>query len=1318
MRSLAQVRITEFLADNESGMRDEDGDQEDWIEITNTGTASVDLTGWSLTDKITNPILWTFPSVTLGPGGTLVVWASGKDRSAPSAPLHTNFSLSRNGEFLGLYRPGTGGSREWVDGFSPSYPAQAPDVSYGVPWNQNLATLVASGDQARYRVLANSSTGQNQYSGSNYGSGAVGTGLSGGWNVSTNFADGEWTACTTGLGYDTGGGLNPWIGTNCQTAVRNVNPSVLFRKVFSLPNPGAYTIYKLRMKYEDGFVAWINGTEVARSNFNGNPAHNSTAAAALDESIVNSWAEFTIPASLLVSGNNLLAVQGLNSSVGSSDFLLLPEVTASTVGSWGTPGYFVAPTPGVRNGGGSNGPVIHAATPADPFISRPQGGSGSAPILVTVRVIPNGSPVQSVRVFHRVMWGSETQAVMNDSGTSGDAIAGDGVYSALLPTTGLSAGQMFRWRFEASDAANRLGQLPTYLDPLDSPRYFGTVAADPSQSTSSLPVLEWFVEGSPANGPTAAAFRGACYHLGRFYDNIGHEIHGQSTAGFQKKSYDFDSNENHRFVWREGERPVKDLNLLSNYADKTKTRNTLAHEVIAMMGGVHHFCEPVRVHLNGAFHGVMDLMEDGDDRMLERNGLDGDGALYKMYDSLSSTGSGEKKTRKEEDKSDLQALITGLNPSTALATRRTYAYDHVDIPACIDYLAARVIICDRDHGHKNYYVYRDTEGTGQWRMVVWDVDLSLGHDYNASAGYFEDAIGTTNPIRHGMTTGNRLYQIIGESPEFRAMYVRRLRSLFDRVLQAPGTVDGILETRMRQIVATVDPDPANPSPWTDGDLDASRWGVWGRGLRPREEVEYVIANFFGPRRAFLFNQAPSTRPRFGPTEGSGDPVPDLGQTTLPGMVVVEALDFLPVSGNPGEEYLVLKNTTSQAVDLSGWSLSGGIDHVFPGGTVIPPGAGTAVAEYAGLLHVVKDVVSFRSRTAGPRGGEKRFIQGNYDGDLSARGGRVELRDETGLLVHAMDYSGTPTDLQQALRISEMQYHPADPDFDEFSQLPGVTEGDFEYLEWVNIGNTPIQLGGARFVAGIDYQFPSQVLAPGARVVLAKRPEAFALRYPGATVPVLGPYQGNLDNAGERIALVDAVGEMVLDFTYGDGWHPQTDGSGRSMVVIDPATAAYDAYGSAVTWAGSANPAGSPGQAELGYSLVYGGWTNRFFTPAELADPGLHGHEADPDGDGRSNLEEYALGTNPRLADQPQLTFEWRQDGSQLRPALVFLRPRGVMDVEYQLLAADSLQEWQAVEDAMIQTQDQGNGVEEVGLLDAGNVSSDKRFFRLSYVWSP
>jgi hypothetical protein len=101
--------INEFLASNvrTNGLADEDGEQQDWIEIYNRGVDPVNLENWSLSDDPALPGLWTFPARILEPNSYLVVFASGKDRRSTNTTsvLHTNFRLGTPGEHLGLYSP-------------------------------------------------------------------------------------------------------------------------------------------------------------------------------------------------------------------------------------------------------------------------------------------------------------------------------------------------------------------------------------------------------------------------------------------------------------------------------------------------------------------------------------------------------------------------------------------------------------------------------------------------------------------------------------------------------------------------------------------------------------------------------------------------------------------------------------------------------------------------------------------------------------------------------------------------------------------------------------------------------------------------------------------------------------------------------------------------------------------------------------------------------------------------------------------------------------------------------------------------------------
>jgi hypothetical protein len=131
------VIISEFLADNEDGLHDEDGDEPDWIELYNGGSSSVSLKGWGLTDRTNNLVEWRFPNVTLLSKGYLVVYASGKDRTNATAPLHTNFKLNKGGGYLALVDR----SSNVVSEFGPLYPAQFTDVSYGR--EQSNPTLVS-----------------------------------------------------------------------------------------------------------------------------------------------------------------------------------------------------------------------------------------------------------------------------------------------------------------------------------------------------------------------------------------------------------------------------------------------------------------------------------------------------------------------------------------------------------------------------------------------------------------------------------------------------------------------------------------------------------------------------------------------------------------------------------------------------------------------------------------------------------------------------------------------------------------------------------------------------------------------------------------------------------------------------------------------------------------------------------------------------------------------------------------------------------------------------------------------------------------------
>ena len=277
------------------------------------------------------------------------------------------------------------------------------------------------------------------------------------------------------------------------------------------------------------------------------------------------------PFDFLHAGTNMLAVQGLNNGIDDWDLLVLPELQVAVSGAVPVFRYFPTPTPGKPNDAGIEtiGPVI-ADDAHDPLTP-----TDSEDLQITARISPASAPLAFVQLCYRVMFNAEVMVPLRDDGNSGDGEAGDGIYGARIPETAFRAGQMVRWYIIAADTAGYASRSPAFLDPLNSPQYDGTVVTDPSVN-SPLPVLHWFVE-NPSAANSDAGTRCSLFYDGQFYDNVSIYLHGQSSRGFPKKSYNVDFNRGHNFKWAPGEPRADDLNLLTTYPDKAQMRNILAH---------------------------------------------------------------------------------------------------------------------------------------------------------------------------------------------------------------------------------------------------------------------------------------------------------------------------------------------------------------------------------------------------------------------------------------------------------------------------------------------------------------------------------------------------------------------------------------------------------------------------------------------------------------------------------------------------------------------------------------------------------------------
>ena len=556
---------------------------------------------------------------------------------------------------------------------------------------------------------------------------------------------------------------------------------------------------------------------------------------------------------LLQSGKNVLAIHGLNHSIFDSTLLIKPELTLSRKSSAGLAlRYFSSPTPGEANGSNvlDQGPLISDLS------HTPQVPTDAEDILVTATVQQSFDNIQNVNLVYRVMYGSEKTVTMFDDGNHGDGIAGDDVYGATIPANESSPGEMVRYYVTATDTNSKASRWPLFNLNAGSPEYFGTMVSNPLGS-NDLPVIEWFIENSSAPDQTGwGGGRAAVFFLGELYDNVFVRHRGRGILSKAKKSFKFDFNGGYDFRFDLELPRVTEININSTYFDKAYLRQSLSWEVMRKAGlnAPHSF--PVRVNQNGQFYSVAALIEHLDESFLESNGLDPAGALYKFIESNKVEPEGgsslvRKITRKDEGRSDIQQVYSGVavgNPN-----RSRFLFDNINIPQVINYIAAGVIPHHHDRGHHNYYLYHDTNGNGEWSVFPWDLDLTWGVPQLERDDIYADNHSSSHPLlsdeEHkwsGSVDWNILIDAMHSNSTLREMFMRRLRTLMDDILQPAETPvqDRFLETRIEQMRTQMEADVL---------LDRSKWGtLWGINLNFDAALATILDDYLVRRRPHLY----------------------------------------------------------------------------------------------------------------------------------------------------------------------------------------------------------------------------------------------------------------------------------------------------------------------------------------------------------------------------------------------------------------------------------------------------------------------------------
>lgn len=157
------------------------------------------------------------------------------------------------------------------------------------------------------------------------------------WYTDINYDEAGWKVTggnPGGIGYETGAGYEDYIRYDVQNEMyssgTNPNSSCYIRISFNLTSEVISKIsdLSLNMRYDDGFVAYLNGEKVAEVNAPGNITWNAVSTAGHEANDVETF-NISSFKNRLVIGKNVLAIQGINQSTTSSDFIILASLISS-----------------------------------------------------------------------------------------------------------------------------------------------------------------------------------------------------------------------------------------------------------------------------------------------------------------------------------------------------------------------------------------------------------------------------------------------------------------------------------------------------------------------------------------------------------------------------------------------------------------------------------------------------------------------------------------------------------------------------------------------------------------------------------------------------------------------------------------------------------------------------------------------------------------------------------------------------------------------------------------------------------------------------